>query len=230
MPSSVVAYEKALRPPQQNKLAALFAPEHAFDVATQIFTEKVIHPFVYGDSRQDPLGQNQNFQLNLLLGGAATKESLATLLRGKSARNSPALLFSGSHGMVFRRDDARQSDCQGALVCQDWRRFGSISENDWFSAADLPSDARIHGMIHFLFACYGGGWEKFDTFARNQMEVRTRMLQPPRSRGCRRQCWHILGVACSQSWPMLIVRGAIHSRTIREHRNATVYVMYSLAY
>jgi Peptidase family C25 len=66
--------------------------------------------------------------------------------------------------MEFRSDDKRQPDCQGALVCQDWQGFGSISESDWFSAADLPSDARIHGMIHFLFACYGGGWETFDTF------------------------------------------------------------------
>src|SRR5215831_4234041 len=69
----------------------------------------------------------------------------------------PAILMSGSHGMVFRPDDERLPGCQGALVCQDWAGFGKITESDWFAASDLPQDAAIHGMIHFLFACYGGG-------------------------------------------------------------------------
>ena len=49
-------------------------------------------------------------------------------------------------------------------MCQDWEGYGQIGEAEWFAAADLPDDARMHGMIHFLFACYGGGWEKLDTF------------------------------------------------------------------
>jgi hypothetical protein len=65
--------------------------------------------------------------------------------------------------MVFDKGDSRQPDFQGALMCQDWQGF-SNTESDWFSAADIPADARLHGMIHFMFACYGGGWEKFDTF------------------------------------------------------------------
>jgi hypothetical protein len=160
---SVVDYEKASAPAQR-KQAAIFATEHPFDAATQAFTSGVVRPFVDGLGSQKPLGQRQGFRLDTVLGDNATKDGLTRLLRGGRDGGPPALLFSGTHGMEFRSDDQRQLNCQGALVCQDWQGFGSVSENDWFSAADIPSDTRIHGMIHFLFACYGGGWEKFDTF------------------------------------------------------------------
>jgi len=161
---SVVDYETADLPPQRRKQAALFATEHPFDAATKLFTAGVARPLLKGDADNDPLGQNQHFKVEPMLGSEATKDKLATLLRGKRESGMPALLVSGTHGMVFRRDDNRLSPCQGALVCQDWGGFGQIDETDWFSANDLPADAAIHGMIHFLFACYGGGWEKFDTF------------------------------------------------------------------
>jgi hypothetical protein len=161
---SVVDYETGDKPPQSRKQVTLFATEHPFDAATKMFTTGVARPFVNGDPQQDPLGKNQQFKLDAMLSTAATKDGLANLLRGKRDGGVPALLFSGSHGMEFRLDDQRQPNCQGALVCQDWKGFGKIDESVWFSAADLPADACIHGMVHFMFACYGGGWEKFDTF------------------------------------------------------------------
>jgi hypothetical protein len=161
---SVVEYETADLPPQRRKLVALFATEHSFDGATQMFTAGVTQPLVKGDAVNSPLGQDQGFKLEPILGCEATKDNFATLLRGKRISGIPAVLLSGTHGMAFRSNDPRLTQCQGALVCQDWAGFGQISETDWFSANDLPPDATIHGMIHFLFACYGGGWEKFDTF------------------------------------------------------------------
>jgi hypothetical protein len=161
---SVVDYETLIKPPQSHKRLALFAPEHPFDAATRMFTAGVARPFVNGDPQQDPLGKNQNFKLDTMLGNEATKDGLANLLRRQSKCGSPALLFSGSHGMVFRPDDKRLPGCQGAIVCQDWKGFGQIDESAWFSAADIPRDASLLGMIHFMFACYSGGWERFDTF------------------------------------------------------------------
>jgi Peptidase family C25 len=161
---SLVAYETADLPPQHRKLAALFATEHPFDAATKMFTAGVAVPLLNGDAANTPLGKNQRFRVEPMLGSEATKDKLATLLRGKRDGGTPAVLLSGSHGMVFSSEDKRLPQCQGALVCQDWAGFGQITEGDWFSASDLPADAAIHGMIHFLFACYGGGWEKFDTF------------------------------------------------------------------
>ena len=160
---SVVRYETAERPPQLRKQAAIFATEHPFDSATRMFTRDVARAFLKGANGR-PLGQRQRFHLDPLLGADATKDNLGRLLRGERPGGVPALLFSGTHGMAFSMEDTRQVACQGALVCQDWEGFGAITEDDWFSACDLPSDAKIHGMIHFLFACYGGGWEKIDTF------------------------------------------------------------------
>ena len=161
---SVVDYETAEKPPQTRKQAALFATNHPFDAATKMFTTDVALPTVNGTYVDDPLGKNQGFSLDAMLGSNATKGTLADLLRGKRANGSPALLFTGTHGMAFRADDQRLPTCQGALVCQDWGGYGAIDETSWFGAVDIPPDAQVHGLIHFMFACYGGGWEKFDTF------------------------------------------------------------------
>ena len=161
---SVVDYEIAPKPPVRRKQLALFATAHPFDGATNMFMDRIARPFLDGDAAQKPLGPKQHFALDSLMAENATKEALCGLLSGARPSGPPALLFSGSHGMAFRQDDPRLQERQGALVCQDWEGFGSIDQADWFSAGDLPVGAQIHGMIHFMFACYGCGWEKFDTF------------------------------------------------------------------
>lgn len=161
--ASVVAYETAAKPPPRYKQLTVFATEHPSDAATRMFTQAVAKPFASGANGQGPVAQGLNYAVDDILGGAATKACFTEVLRGTRPKGSPALLFSGTHGMAFRAEDPRLPTCQGALVCQDWEA-GSIRESDWFSAVDVPADACLHGMIHFLFACYGGGWEKFDTF------------------------------------------------------------------
>jgi hypothetical protein len=162
--NSVVNYEKGRMLRERPNHVAIFATEHPFDPASQALIRGIVRPFVDGVGTQKRLGQRQHFLLHTVLSDEATKGGFARLLRGENEGGPPALLFSGTHGMVFRSDDKRQADCQGALVCQDWEGLGLIDEDHWFSSADLASDACIHGMIYFLFACYGGGWEKFDTF------------------------------------------------------------------
>jgi hypothetical protein len=97
------------------------------------------------------------------LSDEATKSRLIDLLRGKEGQMS--LLFSGSHGMVYRPDDPRLPQNQGAIVCQDWPGAGPVYTNQFFCAADVPPDARIHGLIHIFFACFSTGWPEFDTYA-----------------------------------------------------------------
>ena len=46
----------------------------------------------------------------------ATKANLANYIGGK---DTPALLFTASHGMNFKVDDPRQLRHQGALLCQE---------------------------------------------------------------------------------------------------------------
>jgi len=112
------------------------------------------------------MGQRQKFALQSFIGDPATKNTLNTILTGAIPNGTPTLLFSGSHGMGFRPDDPRQPDRQGAIVCQDWGGYGAINAEQWYAASDLPVQAKVHGLVHFLFACYGAGCPQFDNFNR----------------------------------------------------------------
>jgi hypothetical protein len=161
---SVVMYEIAKKVPTRRQIA-MFAPEHDFDDATQLFTRQVADPLC-GRPDGKPLGKGLNYKLHEFLGKHATKSNLATIMKGGVDGGTPALLFSGGHGMQFPKGDALQLAAQGALVCQDWEGYGEITPDHWFAAKDVPSNAKVHGMIHFMFACHGGGVPQFDDFDR----------------------------------------------------------------
>jgi hypothetical protein len=73
------------------------------------------------------------------------------------------MLFTGSHGLLKNAASAQLPRAQGALLCQEWD--GEAPRKDvYYSASDLPERAKLHGMVHFLFACYGMGWPKTDTY------------------------------------------------------------------
>jgi Peptidase family C25 len=167
---SVIDYETASRVPTSRQLA-IFAPEHDFDASTQLFVKQVATPLRDGTGTKiAAIGQRQNFSLRTFVSEEATKANLTKIYRGEIEGGPPALLFSGGHGMAFASGDAAQLSAQGALVCQDWDRMGKIQPQHWFAAADLPPDSRIHGLIHFVFACYGGGVPEIDNFDRLNKE------------------------------------------------------------
>ena len=159
--TSVVRFERDAAK-RTTRTVDIFAPCHDFDRATQMFTSQVVQPFCAGVGTRPPLGKKLGFGIHPVLGGDATKSGLAaTLLR---QGDPSSILLTGSHGMVFEADDARLPSCQGALVCQDWSGYDAIDERHWFSWADVPADANVHGLIHFYFACYGAGSPEFDNF------------------------------------------------------------------
>jgi hypothetical protein len=161
---SVVRYETSASVPTARR-GAIFATEHEFDDATQLFMRQVAKPLAEGENGGITVWKRQKFGLQTLLGAQATKAAFVDLLRGQ-AQPTPALLVSGSHGMQFALNDARQLEAQGAIVCQDWVRSGPMKADDWLAAADVPDNARLQGMMHFLFACHGGGCTAFDDFDR----------------------------------------------------------------
>jgi hypothetical protein len=161
---SVVRYETSASVPT-SRHGAIFATEHDFDDATQLFMRQVARQLADGENGGTSVWKRQKFGLHKLLGEAATKSALADVLRGK-VQGTPALLVSGSHGMEFPLGDARQLEAQGAIVCQDWIRSGAIKAEDWFAASDVPDDAKLQGMMHFFFACHGGGCTERDDFDR----------------------------------------------------------------
>jgi len=160
---SVAAYEQAIKLPNSRRVA-IFATAHEQDNATQMFAKYVAEPLAQGEGEHGPLGAKQNFHLNAILGANAKKEALTRIVQGHDAGGPPALLFSGTHGLGFQPDDPRLPVMQGALVCQDWPGKGSLKSAHSFSAHDLPADARVHGLIHFCFACYSAGCPQCDDF------------------------------------------------------------------
>jgi hypothetical protein len=174
---SVIKYEN-MSTVQTHRDLAIFATEHDFDNATKLFTRKVIRPLTDGEGLKPlPIGKKEGFGLKAILGKDATKSALSDLLCGKLG-GVPSLLFSGTHGMQFELDDPRQSAAQGAMVCQDWTRYGAINENDWFAASDVSARANLHGLIHILFACHGGGCSEFDNFDRKNEQPRRIASRP----------------------------------------------------
>ena len=123
-----------------------------------------------------PVGRRQKFAIQPFVGDPATKDTLQRIWTGSIDRGPPALLFTGGHGKSFRADDPRQAESQGALICQDWPSYGQVQRDQYFDASDLGAGARVHGLVHFLFACYGGGWPENDSFRR--MESTPKPISP----------------------------------------------------
>jgi hypothetical protein len=174
----VVAYERGASVPHR-KRAAIFATRNDGDRATGMLHNQVALPIVAGAAGVRALQGYRGFQLDSLLAESATKERLLSVLSGREPGGAPAFLFTGSHGASFRIDDPQQREKQGALVCQDWPGFGRLAPEHLLAAADIPADAALHGLIHFLFACYGGGCPKEDNFGLASGEAPRRLANAP---------------------------------------------------
>jgi hypothetical protein len=142
--------------------ATLFGVQNEGDLATQLSAKELVRPLAEAMAQDQPEWTVKTWVGN----NEATKANLARLLGGDE---TPALLFTASHGMGFPRDDPRQIPHQGALLCQDWPgpigSSGPISEDLYFSGDDVGADARLLGLLAFHFACYGAGTPQMDDFA-----------------------------------------------------------------
>lgn len=122
--------------------------------ATQFSADHLVEPLV-------EWMRQEGWYPNPKLKDKATKACLSQLLGGTE---TPALLFTASHGVVFDSSDPRQLRHQGALLCQDWPGGIPKDTEHYFSADDIGSDAQLWGLIAFHFACYGAGTPKEDEF------------------------------------------------------------------
>lgn len=177
---SVVAVEQGdLKLPRR---LTFFSPENPYDRATQLSTSALVEPLIQEITQEVDKAQPgqtasvAGWQLEAHLRQAATKEQLVQLLGGEE---TPALLFTASHGVEFPRGHAQQYHHQGAILCQDWpgpRKWRQpIPPTFYFSGDDLttsaPSEAlgtqaKLLGLISFHFACYGAGMPQFNSYAR----------------------------------------------------------------
>jgi TIR domain/Peptidase family C25 len=148
--------------------ASFFAVENPGDAATRLSTQSLVAPLLEALRAARP-----DWQMSAFLQGEATKANLARLLGGGE---TPALLFTASHGLEFPLGDPRQRPHQGALLCGDWPGpegwKGPIPQDFYFAGDDLAADAALLGLLTFHFACYGAGTPRLDEFAKQAFKDR----------------------------------------------------------
>lgn len=167
--AAVVAYETAAALPNE-KAAAFFATRHDFDGATQLSADELVRPLVESapEGESETVCAAAGFRATARIGDGATVAYLADLLAGKNDAGRPSLLFTATHGVGFPITDARQRATQGALLCQDWPGLGRIADTHYLSAAAVPNDAALSGLVAVFFACFGAGTPKYDRFWRGE--------------------------------------------------------------
>jgi hypothetical protein len=173
----VVAYETA-QTLSQKRVVGFFNTKNPGDRPTGLLHNIVAHPMVHGAGTTKPLGERQGFKMVSLLGEDATKDNLQNLLQGNLSSGLPALLFTGSHGLAVQIEQTGQRERQGAIVCQDWEG-GPVGSSATFAASDLPPNSNLQGLIHFFFACYGGGCPGLDNYALGPDGKPVRIAQHP---------------------------------------------------
>ena len=162
---SIVDYESATAVPNAKEIT-YWGTRHLGDPATNMSAKLLIEPLANGiagaaGALKRPIHAEVGYDRNLLIAEDATK---AGLLASLHAAKPPAMLFTASHGMSVRSGRPEQLAEQGALLCQDWPRFGSISADHFLAAADVDDDANVNGLVAFVFACFGDGTPDADQF------------------------------------------------------------------
>ncbi len=170
---AVIAYETS--PPNNAKEVVFWGTRHDADEATELSADCLVRPLaeglpaLVGHVAQPAVAEKYKFHSRCFLGDDATKTNLLEVLHSRE-HAPPSFLFTASHGMGgWPRGDARQRPGQGALLCQDWPGFGQIKPTHYLAASDVGADARLHGLVAFVFACYGGGTPRYDPFLTDPM-------------------------------------------------------------
>ena len=149
--------------------AAFFGVQNPDDRATHLSADELVKPLA------EKLEQGlKDWAVQVVLKDEATKARLGQLLGGDE---TPALLFTASHGMGFPNGDRRQLPHQGAPLCQDWPGpqawHKAIPQEFYFAADDVSDEARLSGLLAFFFACYGAGTPRLDDFAYQSLHEQT---------------------------------------------------------
>ena len=111
---------------------------------------------------------------------AGDAPNLLEILHRDDPAARPSFLFTASHGLSWPKGHADQTAQQGALLCQDWPGVGSKPDpSHCLTAADLDDDARVHGLIAFLFACYGAGTPATDHFLADRSKAAVPIAEAP---------------------------------------------------
>ncbi len=109
----------------------------------------------------------------------ADRATLRSLLGGSQ---TPALLFTATHGMAWGyKKHSLQRKYQGALVCQDWKGPDQekVVRSHFLAAEDIPDHHNLLGSIVFQFACFSAGTPYWDDYAIAKNQDRTALAVRP---------------------------------------------------
>lgn len=171
--------------------ATFFGVANPDDGATQLSAKYLIGPLHERMKQKQPFGRTidegggvkrkimLDWQFEQFIAEQATKVQLAKLLGGDQ---TPAVLFTASHGIEFPLNDPRQIAHQGALLCQDWpgpnQWRGEIPQDLYFAGDDLTSATNVLGLVALLFACFGAGTPQLDQFAKQAFKDERAQIAP----------------------------------------------------
>jgi len=171
--AGVVAAEKG--EVKRARRATFFAPANPDDRATNLSADLLAGPLSAQLAAAYP-----DWQVDLIARDQAAKARLTALLGGEE---TPALLFTASHGMAYPLGHSLQLPHQGALVCQDWsgplQWTQAIPHEHYFAGEDIAPDASPAGLIAFFFACYGAGTPLHDEFSQRAFRQRSQIAPHP---------------------------------------------------
>lgn len=142
-----------------SRKVAFFGPRQ--DQGTQVSNEMLLKPLI------ESVRARPECQVQEVLGEKATRAAMGRLLGGEE---TPDLLFSAGHGLQYRSGHKLQKTYQGALICQDWPGDDAPYPEHTFSGNDLNAQARLVGLISFLFACHSAGTPQRDDFSSKRGE------------------------------------------------------------
>lgn len=144
------------------KSAVFVGVQNDDDRATRLSAIDLVQPLAEDLSREQ---REKGWSFQTYVKDHATKGHLARLLGGSE---TPAFLFTASHGIGFPDGDPRQIPHQGALLCQDWpgpsRWRRPIGSDFYLAGDDVGDDASLFGLLAFHFACFGAGTPDLDDF------------------------------------------------------------------
>jgi hypothetical protein len=171
---SLIRYETGTTVPNGREVV-YWSPRRPFDPSTRMSADLLVNPLAEGGptsegggSEAGGIAQQRGFRTHKIWGDEATKGALLDVLTPRAGDKPPALLFTASHGHGVQPSEGfeRQLTDQGALIGQDWPGLGTpVEPGHYLAARDvLAADARVHGMIAFMFACYGAGTPSVDRF------------------------------------------------------------------
>lgn len=169
--NSVIAYETGATVPTRRQVA-FWGTRHINDMPTRLSADMLVKPLAQGQPDQpaivDRLSESTGkaFETRYLAPAQSTKANLQSLLRPDAGAAGPAFLFTASHGLGWPLNHELQAAATGALLCQDFpgAGLGPMQPQHYLTAADVPADARVHGLVSFHFACFGLGCPKNDLF------------------------------------------------------------------